>query len=106
MMRPVLHGDVVAVARVLRRVPPDRRAATCRELIAQAGWADAYRRALGRPHPAWGDGSLMAAAARFDQAREPFLSDPDYLHCLWVVTRTLLHRARRHARRRGAVVGG
>ena len=66
----------------------------------------AYRRALGRPHPHWGDGSLMAVAAGHAQAPEPFLSDPEYLHCLWIVMRTLLRRARRHAARRGTAPRG
>ncbi|MFN3936654.1 MAG: hypothetical protein ACK4KW_03650 [Gemmobacter sp.] len=102
-MLPVLHGDLVAVARALRAAPEPERAALCREILAQAGWARSYARALGRRHPHWGSGSLMEAAGRFPQAREPFLSDPDWLHCLWVVVGELLDRARRHrAARRGA----
>ena len=99
-MRPVLHGDLVAAARALRAVPGADRAALMRRMLAQAGWADAYRRALGRAHPEWGDGSLMAAAARFPQAREPFLSDAEWLDCLWVAVSALLARARNHAGRR------
>ena len=95
-MRPVLHGDLIAVARVLRAVPETERAGLCRIVLAQARWADAYRVAMGRAHPDWGDGSLMAAAAGHVQAREPFLSDPEYLHCLWVVVSALLGRAMRH----------
>ncbi|MFA5537668.1 MAG: hypothetical protein WCZ72_01200 [Gemmobacter sp.] len=99
-MRPVLHGDLVAAARALRAVPGAERPALMRRMLAQAGWADAYRRALGRAHPEWGDGSLMAAAGRFPQAREPFLSDADWLDCLWVSVSVLLSRAREHAARR------
>lgn len=99
-MRPVMHGDLVAAARSLRALPEAERAAACRMMIAQARWADAYRRALGRPHPEWGDGSLMAVAARHPGPREPFLSDSEYLHCLWVVISALLGRARGHRGRK------
>jgi hypothetical protein len=52
-------------------------------LIWQAKTADRYRRRLGRPHPAWGNGSLLAAAGPEAKAEaEPFLSDLRWLCAL------------------------
>ncbi|MCC6304093.1 MAG: hypothetical protein IT545_02730 [Rhodobacteraceae bacterium] len=97
-MRPVLHGDVVAAARALRLAPLGARAALIGRLIAEADLADRWRRRTGRAHPRAGNGSLMAAAAAWPQAPEPFLSDADYLDCLRIVIEALIARRARHAR--------
>ncbi len=89
-MRPVLHGDVVAAARVLLRVPEAGRRALMRQLLEQASVADRFRKRLGRGHPVWGNGSLMAVAMGRPMMREPFLDDPDYCRCLVVVLKTLI----------------
>ena len=44
--------------------PPEARAALAARIVAEARAADAWRRRMGRAHPLWGDGSLMAAALR------------------------------------------
>ncbi len=92
-VRTVLHGDLVAVARALLPLPAAERAAAVDQLIGAADLADRYRKRTGRPHPLHGSGSLMAAAASWDQPAEPWLDDPDYLACLGAVIGAL--RARR-----------
>lgn len=91
-MRPVLHGDVVAAARALCRVAPAVRAALAARLIGDAHVADRWRKRTGRSHPTLGNGSLMAAAAGWPQAPEPFLDDTDYLDCLRIVIEELIAR--------------
>ncbi|SIO11146.1 hypothetical protein SAMN05444722_0459 [Rhodovulum sp. ES.010] len=81
-MRPVLHGDAVCAARALHARPPAERPFALARLMARAEAADAYRKRFGRAHPAWGNGSLMALAAREDLPPEPPLDDPDYCRCL------------------------
>jgi hypothetical protein len=82
-MRPVLIGDVIAAARVLFVLGEEHWTGCIDRLIWQAQVADRYRRRLGRPHPAWGNGSLMAVAGAEPKAdAEPFLSDPRWLRAL------------------------
>jgi len=89
-MRPVLHSDVVAAARVLLRLPDGCRRREMRRLLEQAAVADLYRKRLRQVHPQWGNGSLMAAAGARDMAPEKFLDDPDYCCCLMLVFEVLL----------------
>lgn len=91
-MRQILHGDVVAAARALLCAAPAARAALAARLIEDADVADRWRRRTGRAHPARGNGSLMAAAAAWPQAPEPFLDDADYLDCLRLVIEQLIAR--------------
>lgn len=98
-MRPILHGDVVAAARVLFAAPPGRRAGLMRALLDRAGWADAYRRHAGRAHPFWGDGSLMSAALALRPGPEPGTQDDDYCACLCQVLEAVV--ARRAGQRGG-----
>ena len=56
-----------------------------RELVRAAELGERHRKRHGRPHALYGSGSLMSAAGRWPQLPEPFLDDPDYLHCLSVV---------------------
>lgn len=99
-MRPALHSDAAAAACVLRGLPEARRGWVLARMGAEAGAADAYRRAHGRMHPRWGNGSLMAAALRRRPARGPLLDDADYCRCLAQVYRWLgtLSPARRRCR--------
>lgn len=89
MMRPVLPGDVPAVARALLMVPGPERLALCRRIFGGAAEAAVHCRLVGRLHPRWGDGSLSAAARRYALADEPFLDDPHYLDCTRLVLREL-----------------
>lgn len=77
--------DVIAAARVLLVVEAGLRSSLLACMIDQAKLADRYRKRLGRAHPRWGNGSLMAAAAVWPQAPEPFMSDDEYLDCLQTV---------------------
>lgn len=90
-MRPVLHADVVAAARVLLTLPVEKRRAKMREMLEQAAVADVFRKRLKRGHPIWGNGCLMAAASRHKMLPERFLDDPDYCNCLIDALQTLLH---------------
>ncbi len=107
MIRPVLPGDVSAVARVLLLVPESERLALCRRIFGGAAEAAAHCTLLGRLHPRWGDGSLSAVSRRFALADEPFLDDPEYLSCTRLVLRELaavLETDREaHARQAGGV---
>lgn len=84
-MRPVLHGDVAAAARVLQKTPHEAREAMLAGLWRQARAADIYRKRHGRAHGGWGNGSLMAAALAAGAGVEPPLTDRDYCACLAMV---------------------
>lgn len=89
-MRPVLHSDVAATARVLLRYPRHMRQQLMRQMLEQANTAGLYFKRLKRGHPVWGNGSLMAVALAQDMAPEPFLDDPEYCHCFVVVFEELI----------------
>ncbi|MCP3969402.1 MAG: hypothetical protein GY717_03620 [Rhodobacteraceae bacterium] len=102
-MRPVLHGDVVAAARVLYRMPIRLRPDAMKRMLCQASMADRYRLVTGRLHPEWGDGSLMVAALAKAPPPEPRLDDRDYCGCMAMVFEALvewLHPRRRVSRGR------
>ena len=103
----MLHGDVVAAALVLLRLPGSARSEVMRDMLEQAAAADLYRKRLGKGHPAWGNGSLMAVAMRRERAKEPFLDDPEFCRCLitvfsellaWRAERAIFSRKRRKCR--------
>ncbi len=74
-MRPVLPGDLDRAVGALLAVPNAERAELAADLVRTARIADLYRKRLGRVHPTWGDGSLMAAAmARPRQPLPPCFS--------------------------------
>lgn len=91
-MRPIQHGDLTAAARALLPVPIARRARTIQTLLHQAEAADRFRKKLGRVHPNWGNGTLMAAALAQTVPNEPRLDDPDYLNCQAHVIAALISR--------------
>ena len=94
-MRAVLQSDVVSVARVLLRHPADEREALAAELIRRADAADRYARRLGKCHPDWGNGTLLAAAHKAPLAPERAWNDPAFLHCLQCALEALRqHRLR------------
>lgn len=96
-MRRVMHGDVVAVARVLLGVPDVTRRSLCCRMISEAHAAHRYFRRFGKSHALWGDGSLMAAAHKRQLRPEPGLSDTDYCGCVEMVLHELIEwRAARH----------
>ncbi len=96
-MRPVLHGDVAAAARVLLRRPHHVRRAIMRQMLEQASIADLHYKRLKRGHPIWGNGSLMAVAITQDMAPEPFLDDQEYCRCFVTVFEELIKWRRERA---------
>jgi hypothetical protein len=91
-MRPPLLGDVVAAARALRAVAGPERGVLLARLMARAAEADGHARRVGRNHPRFGDGSLMAAALAHRVVREPGLEDADYCLCLVLVLSAIAAR--------------
>ena len=89
-MRPVLHSDIVAAARVLLALPKEGRLQAMRKMLERAGAADLYRKRFRKHHPDWGNGSLMAVAMRYKMRPEPFMDDLDYCRCLMLVFESLL----------------
>lgn len=89
-MRPVLHGDVSAAARVLLTVPQRNRDRLCAIMIAEAELADRYVARTGKLHPQFGNGSLMAAAHGRRLANEPGFDDLQYCQCFEIVLRHLI----------------
>lgn len=102
-MRPVMHGDVVAAARVLRSEIPETRPALLARLLRQTERADRFRKDTGRVHFLWGDGSLMTAALRRRPVPEPPLDDLDYCSCLAMVFEALVNRG--HSLRKSGLSG-
>ncbi len=88
-MRPVTINDAIAAARALLAQPPRRRDWVLWRMVAEATRAEAHRQAAGRPHPRWGDGTLMTAALRRRCRPEPQLNDPGYRACLIAVLEAL-----------------
>ncbi len=93
-MRPVMHGDLVAAARVLFGAEPQQRDRVLRALFRAAETADRHRIATGRMHPDHGDGSLMAAALSQRPPPEPTLENSAYCACLAAVLTALAARPR------------
>lgn len=89
-MRPILHGDVANAARALLSVPSSHRKELCQRMIVQAERADRFVRKVGRMHPFWGNGSLMAVARRRPLVDDPGFDDPDYCQCFEMVLRGLI----------------
>jgi len=89
-MRPVMHGDVVAAARVLYALPSGRRGGALERMMHHAARADRFRRKTGRSHPEWGDGSLMVTALATAPPPEPRLDDADYCGCMAMVFEALV----------------
>ncbi|TXI04151.1 MAG: hypothetical protein E6Q73_03740 [Pseudorhodobacter sp.] len=54
--------DLLAGAGRLAAEPPSRRPELAQQMLHEAHAAHHYMRRLGRPHPKWGNGSLMSRA--------------------------------------------
>lgn len=92
-MRPILNGDVSNAARALLAAPESARERLCARLFREAEAAHRYMRRSGRPHAAWGNGSLMAAARSRQLADEPEFDDADCCRCVVMVLERLLASA-------------
>ena len=91
-MRPVVFTDVAFAARALLALPPDLREGRAVRLVRQAAVADRYRRRFGKSHPAWGKGSLMAAAGRLPRSPVESFEDPGFCACFAMVLGALVAR--------------
>lgn len=61
-MRRCLIGDITTAAAVLSAAAPPDRARLADRLLAEAHAAHLYAKRFAKPHPRWGNGSLMARA--------------------------------------------
>ncbi|MFT5626597.1 MAG: hypothetical protein ACI9PY_001275 [Ascidiaceihabitans sp.] len=91
-MRPVLHSDLTAAARVLLLEPEIKRSEIVSKMMQEAQYADRYTRRLGKPHPQWGNGTLAAAAQKYVMADEPSMDSSEYCKCLTLVLGSLVAR--------------
>ena len=82
---PPRFGDVIMTACALLAVPEHKRRDAMDNIIADALKAAAHRKRTGRNLPGSGDGSLISAAMYRHRAREPELTDPEYVACLKLV---------------------
>jgi hypothetical protein len=78
-MRAVQMGDLIAVARVLILHDPRQWRALAQMFLQQAHAAHAFHKRKRRPHPVWGNGSLMARANGETFAPQPRDGDADFL---------------------------
>lgn len=90
-MQYLLIGDILALAGALQEVAPHQRRALAERLLDEAHAAHKMRRRLGRPHPVWGGGTLMARAMAFSSQAMARAICGDYLSA--VVTATEAVRA-------------
>ena len=79
-MRRVLIGDLLAAAPVIGAAADPCQATQA--LITQADAAHRYAKRFGRPHPLWGNGSLMARALAEPHSATANLSAPATLDAL------------------------
>ncbi len=82
---PLIYGDVAALARAMIRAPEPEWAAMVARAFTRARIAGLYRRAEGRPHPRWGDGSVEAAVSGWPKAPEPGFDNARWRRAVVVV---------------------
>lgn len=93
-MRPVQLADIETAARVLMLAKPSTRADFMAKLLERAERADSYRQATGRPHPRFGTGTLMSAAAPYPKAGRVAGFLHDDLHAIHCVIDGLMERTK------------
>ena len=93
-MRPILIDDALSASAALMVVPAGHRPWVLCRMLAEADAADRLYRATGRPHPLWGEGSLMAAARRRRRAARLDLEQPETCDVLALVWSLLAARHR------------
>ncbi|MGP9790113.1 DUF7742 family protein [Roseinatronobacter sp. NSM] len=81
-MREVTHGDLCAAARVLTGHARGQWPQLMAAMLETAHHGDCIRKRLGRVHPQFGNGTLMAAALARAPAGDMRPSDPRYLDAL------------------------
>lgn len=88
-MRRCLIGDILVAASALTPAGLPQMQISGARLIAQADAAHRYAKRHGRPHPRWGNGSLMARAMAEPVVQQPNFSCATYLVALGVITMAL-----------------
>lgn len=88
-MRPIQMADIEAAARAICAVAAGERAARARDICFRADVADRYRKRMGRPHPEYGTGSVMSAAAYFQQVSRPDYMGADYVDAILAISSAL-----------------
>ena len=81
-MRALQMGDLIAVARVLILREHAEWSGLVRRFLQQAHAAHAFHKRHRRPHPQWGNGSLMARANSEVFAPQPRDGDAKFLAAL------------------------
>ena len=85
-------ADLAATAHLLARWPAADRPALLDRLLSQAQAADCFCRRFHRPHPLWGDGSLLSRTLA-DTVPSRF-EDDDYWASLGLVVLAISNRKR------------
>ena len=88
-MRRCLIGDILAAASVLAPGDAAQLQINSARLIAEADAAHRYAKRHGRPHAAWGNGSLMARAMAEPLVQPANFSCASYLAAFAAITKTL-----------------
>lgn len=109
-MRYLLIGDILALAGALQEVAPHQRLALAGLLLDEAHAAHKMRRRLGRTHPVWGGGSLMARALAFSAQAMAKTVTADYLSAVAAASEAVrawkFDNARGMTRARGVLFEG
>lgn len=88
-MRRCLIGDILAAASVLPAADLRQMQISGARLIAQADAAHRFAKRFGRPHPVWGNGSLMARAMAEPLVQAANFSCPTYLRAFNAIAAAL-----------------
>jgi uncharacterized protein YecE (DUF72 family) len=94
-MRPPSASEIILLARVLTRIVDTDRQGSAMTLLSETDEAERYLRLTGRPHPVFGDGSLMARCHRLKPPSEALADDRDFLICLVIAANAMLSHSRR-----------
>lgn len=88
-MRRCLIGDIMAAASVIGAADAQFMQQKALRLLAEADAAHRYYKRFARPHPTWGNGSLMARAMAEPLALPANFSCPTYLHAFTTLSAAL-----------------
>ncbi|WP_456299100.1 DUF7742 family protein [Marivita geojedonensis] len=75
----MIYNDVLAAVSVVAAVSAEQRAAVVARLLREADLAESHRLIHGAAHPVFGDGSLMAAALRYQRRGSASFQDREGL---------------------------
>jgi serine O-acetyltransferase len=88
-MRALLVGDILAAARVLVVRNPHEWDSTLHAFLDDAHAAHKFHKRLRKPHPTWGNGSLMARVNCEASEAELRTGDTRFLIALLAVVRAI-----------------